>query len=327
VTVERLPPLVLHRPTTLPDAVALLSRLPHARPIAGGTDLVPNLRDGLCGADALVDVSAIAGLDGLASDGDGLGIGSGVTIARLVESRALDGPYAAIREAAATIAGPAHRSVATVGGNLCLDTRCVFYNQSAWWRRANANCLKYGGEICHVAPQGKRCHAAFAGDLAPALLALDATVEIAGPAGLRSVALASLYAEDGARHLRLAHDELVAAVRVPTPAPGTRSGYRKSRVRGGIDFPLAGVAVALSVQARAITALRVALTGTNSRPFLVEGTEALVGSAPTDASLHALGKLVQKQASPMRTTATAANYRRQVAAVLAQRLVADLAAA
>jgi len=327
MTMERLPPLVLHRPGSVTDAVALLARTPRAKPIGGGTDLVPNLRHGLNAVDALVDLSAIPGLDRIGLDGEGLTLGSGATLAAIVASDLVDGAYAAIRDAATVVAGPSHRTVATVGGNLCLDTRCVFYNQSAWWRAANHHCLKYGGETCHVAPQGKRCHAAFAGDLAPALLVLGAAVDVAGPAGPRTLPLADLYADDGRQHLCLARDELITAIRVPAPPPGLRTGYRKSRVRGAIDFPLAGVAAAVATQDGAIAALRVALTGTNSRPLLLEGTDALVGAPPGESTLHALGKLVQKQASPMRTTAGSSNYRRQVAAVLAQRLVAALAAA
>ncbi len=322
---ERLPALTLHRPATLEEAVSLLATLPRARPIAGGTDLIPNLRDGLGDTDALVDVSAVPALDRFELTAEGVTIGSGVTLARLVAAPELDGPFVALREAAAAVAGPAHRTVATVGGNLCVDTRCVFYNQSAWWRSANAHCLKYGGETCHVAPQGKRCHAAFSGDLAPALLALDAAVDIAGPRGSRRLPLAALYVDDGARHLALPRDEIITAAHVPAAAPGQRSGYRKSRVRGAMEFPLAGVAACIVVTEGIVAQLRIALTGTNSRPFVLEGTDDFVGKVPAADTLAALGKLVQRQVSPMRTTAVAANYRRQVAVVLAQRLLADLA--
>ncbi len=223
------------------------------------------------------------------------------------------------------MAGPGHRSVATIGGNLCLDTRCVFYNQSEWWRQANDFCLKHGGETCHVAPQGKRCHAAFSGDLAPALIALDASVEIVGRAGPRSLPLAEIYADDGAASLRLLADELIVSVHVPPQPERARSGYRKARVRGAMDFPLAGVAMRATFDGRRIDSLRVALTGTNSRPLLLADAEALCGSAVDEAILAALGKRIGRQVSPMRTAVTASNYRRQVAIVLAQRLLADLA--
>ena len=318
-----LPAFELARPSTLADAVALLAR-PGARALAGGTDLVANLRRGLERPALLVDLGAVAGLDAIAVDDAGLALGAGATLARVAADARLVEGYAAIAEAARAVAAPQHRNAATVGGNLCVDTRCVFYNQSAWWRAANRHCLKRGGDTCHVAPQGTRCHAAFCGDLAPALIALDAEVEIATPHGLRRLPLEALYRDDGAAPLALAAGELVTRVRVPR-ARGLRSGYRKARVRGSIDFPLAGVAIALRTDGARIARLRVALTGTNTRPLRLAGTEALEGR-PVDAALEAeLGKLVAKQVSPMRTTATASNYRRQVAAAMARRLLGDLA--
>jgi len=322
---EHLPPFVLARPATLSQAALLLTADRRARIVAGGTDLVPNLRDGLGEPSVLVDLSAIAGLDRIDVTAAAATFGAGTSLARLAAHAGLREALPILAEAALTIAAPGHRTVATVGGNLCLDTRCVFYNQSAWWRRTNDHCLKHGGETCHVAPQGKRCHAAFAGDLAPALLVLGAEIDVFGSRGARRIALDKLYADDGAAHLALAPGEIVVGVRVPRPPSGARAGYRKARARGAIDFPVAGVAALVSMHDGAVSDLRVALTGTNSRPFLLEGTAELAGRPLDDAALARLGKLVQKQVSPMRTTVTPSNYRRQVAVVLAQRLVRELA--
>jgi 4-hydroxybenzoyl-CoA reductase subunit beta len=327
MSMQSLPRFRLARPRDLAEAAALLAGDAGARVLAGGTDLIANLRDGLAAPSLLVDLAAIGELDALRVDAQGVRIGARVALARLAADARVGSTCPAIAQAAASVAGPAHRNVATVGGNLCLDTRCIFYNQSEWWRRATDYCLKYRGEICHVAPQGKSCQAAYCGDLAPALLALDAGVEITGKGGVRRIALADLYVEDGAAHLALAPGEIVVAVQVPAAAARLRSGYRKARVRGAIDFPLAGVAAALSMEAGVLKSLRIALTGTNARPFVLQGTDALVGKAPGEAALAAIGKLVQHQVRPLRTTATAANYRRQVASVLAQRLVRELAAA
>ena len=313
----------LKRVTTVAEALAWLAT-PTARIVAGGTDLVPNLRRGIEAPAMLVDVTGIAALDALALDATPRTIGAAVTLARLASHPGVVTDYPALAEAAAEVAAPAHRNAGTVGGNLCLDTRCVFYNQSEWWRASNGYCLKRGGDRCHVAPQGARCHAAFCGDLAPALIVLGGEVEIASAAGTRRVPLAALYRDDGAAHLALAQGEFVVAVQLPPPA-GMRSGYRKARVRGSVDFPLAGVAIAATFEGARIARIEVALTGTNSHPLALRGTEALVGREVDDATLAALGKLVAKQVSPMRTTVTASNYRRQVASVLAQRLLRDLA--
>ena len=314
---------VLHRPRSLGEATALLA-VPGGRVIAGGTDLVTNLRRGLERPETLVDLGGVPGLGDIALEGGTLTLGACVTLAQLALEPRVQAQFPALCAAASAVAGPGHRSIATVGGNLCLDTRCVFYNQSEWWRRANRYCLKRGGDICHVAPQGDHCHAAFSGDLAPVLLVLGAELDIAGTAGVRRMPLAGLYREDGAAHLTLGRGEIVAAIRIPAPLPGLRCGYRKSRARGAIDFPLAGVAAALEPFGAHARSLRVALTGTNSQPFLLAGTGAFDRQVIDESALAQLGKLVQKQVKPMRTTVTASNYRRQVAAVLAQRLVRDL---
>jgi 4-hydroxybenzoyl-CoA reductase subunit beta len=315
---------VLRRAHSLSEAAAMLAE-PGARLLAGGTDLIPNLRYGLERPQTLVELGGIAGLDEIREDGAQLVIGAGVTLANLARDARLREAYPAIAQAAAAIAAPGHRTVATVGGNLCLDTRCVFYNQSEWWRRSNRYCLKREGEICHVAPHGKHCHAAYSGDLAPAMLVLGAEIAITTPSGSRTVPLTELYRDDGAQHLALGRGEFVAAVRLPGPAPGLRSAYRKARARGAIDFPLAGVAVALELGQGLVRTLRVALTGTNERPLLLAGTDAFSGERVDEPLFAKLAKLVQRQVSPMRTTAVASNYRRQVAVVLAQRLVRELA--
>lgn len=320
-------PFALHRPASVAEAVARLAAEPAARPIAGGTDLVPNLRRGLGAPALLVDVTAIPGLDGIEAGPDGsVRLGANATLARLARDPLVAARLPALRDAAAAVAGPAHRSAATLGGNLCLDTRCTFYNQSAWWRAANNHCLKHGGDTCHVAPQGRRCHAAYAGDTAPVLIALDAEVEVAGPAGTRRLPVHALYVEDGAAHLALARGELVVGVHVPAQPAHARCGYRKLRARGAMDFPLAGVAARVALDGARLAGLRVALTGTNACPLLLADTGPLAGGPVDEALLGALGKLVFRQASPMRTTAVSAHWRRSVAAVTAQRLVAALAA-
>jgi 4-hydroxybenzoyl-CoA reductase subunit beta len=314
----------LKRPASVAEASALLATS-GARVIAGGTDLVPNLRRGIEAPDTLVDVTGVAGLDALDLDANPRVIGAAVTLARLAGDPRVGAEYPALAQAAAQIAAPAHRNAGTLGGNLCLDTRCVFYNQSEWWRASNGYCLKRGGDRCHVAPQGKRCHAAYSGDLAPALMALDALVDLASIDGVRTVPLAALYRDDGAANLTLRPGELVVSARLPAAMPGSRSAYRKARVRGSVDFPLAGVAISVTFEASRIAAIRIAMTGTNSHPLALAGTDALVGRVVDEASLAALGKLVAKQVSPMRTTVTASNYRRQVASALAQRLLRELA--
>ena len=225
----------------------------------------------------------------------------------------------------------------TVGGNLCLDTRCIFYNQSEWWRDANNHCLKTTGTICHVAPKSRGvCFATFSGDLAPALLTLGAEVDIAGPSGKRSILLNKLYIGfarqdvpvtetqgDGKFYLSLRPGEIITAVRARN-SPGLRSGYDKIRIRKSIEYPVAGVAVALKREGHTLTDLRVAFTGTNPRPVLLEGTIDLCGGKLDDRVYKGLDTLVRDQIMPMKTTFTPGHYRRRVAGVLARRLLTRL---
>ena len=321
---EYMPEFRTIRPATVAEAVALRADEPDARYIAGGTDIVPNIRRGIVAPPVLIDLGGIEELRSIKAQDGGLRIGAGVTLAELVESDRISGPFPGIAAAAGAVAANSHREAATVGGNLCLDTRCVFYNQSEWWRRSNDYCLKSRGEICHVAPKGNHCFAAFSGDLAPALLVLGAEVEIASPSGSRVAPLGAIYRDDGLDHLTLGIDELLTAVFIPAPAQGTRTGYVKARVRSAIDFPLAGVAAALKRDGEAIAELRIALTGTNSMPLLIEGTDDLTGGPLDDGLMGKLDGLVRKQIQPMNSTFTPPGYRRRVISNLTGSLVTRL---
>jgi 4-hydroxybenzoyl-CoA reductase subunit beta len=321
-----LPNFAIARPRDIESAVTARQQESSSLFLAGGTDLIVNLRLGLGSPKLLIDLSAIDSLREKSFAATGVRIGAGTSLMELTEMAAIRRRYRALAEAADAVASPTTRSVATIGGNLCLQTRCIYYNQSEWWRRANKYCLKHGGDVCHVAPQGQRCHAAFSGDIAPALMVLDAEVGVAGRNGQRRrVKLADFYREDGRAHLTLAAEEILTCVHLPPDPP--RSSYRKVRVRGAIDFPLAGVAVALAMDGESLVQLRVGITGTNSRPFLLKGVEVLYGRALDDNALHELETLVQKQVQPMRTTTISAHYRRLAAAALVRRLTTALASA
>lgn len=319
-----MPEFRLVRPSTVEEAIASQLEHPASRFVAGGTDLLVNMRHGIGSPDLLIDLAGIDELSGIETKKSGVTIGTGVTIATLARDAEIARRYRALVQAAGAIAGPGHRIMGTVGGNLCLDTRCIYYNQSHWWRAANGFCLKSGGDICHVAPQGRRCHAAYTGDLAPALLALGAEVDIASAHGRRRISLSGIYVEDGKAHLALAEDELIVAVHLPPDTPP--SAYEKVRLRRSIDYPLAGVAVALAASCANVGSLRIALTGTNSRPFLLTGTESFTGRPVGEKLLQEIARLVQKQVQPMRTMIASANYRRVAAAAVAKRLTARLIA-
>jgi 4-hydroxybenzoyl-CoA reductase subunit beta len=334
---DALPQFDLLRPRTLDELIAARAGHAESRLLGGGTDLVVNIRRGIVAPPVLIDVNGVPELRAIRADSQALEIGAAVTLADLARHPEVMRHYPVVAQAAAHIAGPTHRAMGTVGGNLCLDTRCIYYNQSEWWRAANHHCLKTTGAICHVAPKSRGvCFATFSGDLAPALLTLDAEINIAGPNGRRTMPLADLYIGyarqdepvtktrgDGKYFLSLGPGEFVAAVRANN-TPGLRSAYDKIRIRRSIEYPVAGVAVALRRDGDRLTDLRVAFTGTNPRPVRLNGTAALCGG-PLDARVFSgLEALVRDQIMAMKTTFTPGHYRRRVAGVLARRLVQRL---
>jgi 4-hydroxybenzoyl-CoA reductase subunit beta len=334
---DALPPFALVRPRTLDDIVKAFAEHPDGRLLGGGTDLVVNIRRGIVAPPVLIDVNHVAELRTIAADADTIDIGAAVTLAELAAHPQVVRHYPVLAQAAGCIAGPTHRNMGTVGGNLCLDTRCLFYNQSEWWRAANNHCLKTTGDICHVAPKSRGiCFATFSGDLAPALLTLGAEVDLAGPQGKRTIPLGQLYIGhsrqdqpitetlgDGKYYLALRGGEFITAVRARN-APGLRSAYDKIRIRRSIEYPVTGVAVALRREGDTLADLRVAFTGTNPRPVLLAGTQALCGGALEARVFKGLDALVRDQIMSMKTTFTPGHYRRRVAGVLARRLVTKL---
>ncbi len=334
---DALPDFRVLNPTTLDEAIAARSAHPDARPLGGGTDLVVNIRRGIVAPKVLIDMTGVAELHAIKADATALEIGASVRLSEIAAHPGVLKHYPVVAQAAAHIAGPTHRNMGTVGGNLCLDTRCIFYNQSEWWRDANNHCLKTTGTVCHVAPKSRGvCFATYSGDLAPALLTLGAEVDIAGPSGRRTIPLEKLYIGfarqdvpvtetqgDGKYYLSLRPGEIVTAVRAKNTA-GLRSAYDKIRIRRSIEYPVAGVAVALRREGDRLADLRVAFTGTNPRPVLLAGTRELTGGPLDDRVLKGLDALVRDQIMPMKTTFTPGHYRRRVAGVLARRLLTRL---
>ena len=334
---DALPEFRIINPKTLAEAIAARADNPQAMPLGGGTDLVVNIRRGIVAPPVLIDMNRVPELHTIHADEKSLELGASVTLSEIARHPAINRFYPVVAQAAAHIAGPTHRNMGTVGGNLCLDTRCIFYNQSEWWRDANNHCLKTTGTICHVAPKSRGvCFATFSGDLAPALLTLGAEVDIAGPSGKRTIPLETLYIGfarqdvpvtetqgDGKYYLSLRPGELVTAVRAKNTA-GLRSAYDKIRIRRSIEYPVAGVAVALRKDKSKLTDLRIAFTGTNPRPVLLAGTAELCGGGVDERVIKGLDALVRDQIMPMKTTFTPGHYRRRVAGVLARRLLTRL---
>jgi 4-hydroxybenzoyl-CoA reductase subunit beta len=319
-----LPAFKFLRPRSIEQAVVYLAA--HGDDLhilAGGTDLLPSMKQRLFTPAYLMDIRGIEGLNGIhVRPGVGVEIGALTPLSVIEDSELIRRDYRVLHEAAMTVASPILRNMGTLGGNICLDTRCVWYNQSLQWRRSCGFCIKKDGDLCHVAPGGKKCWAVFSADTPPALLCLDAELEIAGPKGFRRVPIRDFYTNIGDARMKLVHNEMLTRVVLPEASSGWKGSYLKLRIRGSIDYPLAGVAVAVKQNGGPIEAARVAVTAVNPAPLLVPAAEhALVGKRIDEHVAAVVGELAAKTAKPLTTSALTPEYRREVIKVYAKRAV------
>jgi len=324
-----LPEFRLLRPRGLEDALAQLSpQKGNIRVLAGGTDLIPSMRQKLFEPQYVLDLRGISPLRGIRPQSDGgVEIGALTTIRAIERSDFLRQHYPVLSEAAATVASPVLRNMGTIGGNICLDTRCLWYNQSLTWRKGCGFCIKKDGDLCHVAPGGSKCWAAFSGDTPPALLCLNAEIEIANAAGTRRIPLADFYTGLGDTYRNLQPHELVTRVFLPASSAGYRGVYRKLRVRGSIDYPLAGVAVVMKRSNGHVGDARIGITAVNPAPLLVKGaTELLTGKAVDESLAETVGDLAARISKPLTTSALTPAYRREMIRVFTKRAILAAAA-
>lgn len=321
-----LPQFRLLRPRTVEEAVALLAKhragegARATRIVAGGTDLIPSMQQKLFEPEYVLDIGRVAELKGIRQTRDGVEIGALTTLTHIEHSAFLREHYCVLTEAAATVASPVLRNMGTIGGNICLDTRCLWYNQSLTWRKGCGFCIKKDGDLCHVAPGGTKCWAVFSGDTPAALLCLTAEIEIAGAAGFRRLPLQDFYRGEGDNYRNLQPDEILTRVFLPSTSGDYRGVYRKLRIRGSIDYPLAGVAVALRHSNGQVSDARVALTAVNPAPVLVKNAgRMLEGKRIDDALAEVVGDLAAKTAKPLTTSALTPEYRREMIRVFTKR--------
>ena len=322
-----LPQFKLLRPRTLEEALSLLARHTGESPastrvVAGGTDLIPSMRQKLFEPEFVLDIRHVAGLKDIRQTDGGVEIGALASLTAIEQSALLRRRYPVLTQAAATVASPLLRNMGTIGGNICLDTRCLWYNQSLTWRKGCGFCIKKDGDLCHVAPGGTKCWAAFSGDTPPALLCLEAEVEIASASGTRRIPLDEFYTGDGEAYRKLRPDELLTRVLLPESSADYLGVYRKLRVRGSIDYPLAGVAVVMKRSNGHISDARLAITAVNPAPLLVKGAgELLLGKMMDEELAAAAGDLAAKSARPLTTSALTPEYRREMIRVFTKRAV------
>jgi len=321
-----LSPFKLLRPRALDHALAdLQEHVSNIRVLAGGTDVLPSMAQKLFEPERVLDLRRVGELKGIRETEQGIEIGGLTTLREIERSQVLHERYPVLVEAARTVASPVIRNMGTIGGNICLDTRCLWYNQSLAWRKSCGFCIKKDGDLCHVAPGGSKCWAAFSGDTPPALLCLKAEIEIASAAGTRRIALSDFYSGIGDDYRKLRPNELVTRIILPKRSAGYRGVYRKLRIRGSIDYPLAGVAVAIRRSNGHVEDLRLGITAVNPAPLLVKGTEELIANGSHSEEIaEAAADLAARTAKPLTTSALTPEYRREMIRVFTKRAVVEL---
>ncbi len=320
----RLPPFRYHRPVTVSEAVALHLECETGQYVAGGTDLIPNMKHGLFEPPDLISLRRVQELRGVERRNGELRVGAGETLASIATDPLVLEHAPALAAAAGQVAGPQLRNAGTLGGNLCLDTRCTYYNQTRFWREALGFCLKKDGSVCHVTKVGKKCVAAHSADTPPVLMSLDATVELTGPDGSRELPVADLFVTDGIWNSRREPSEVLCAVRIPV-RPDRRQGYAKLRQRKSIDFPLLTVAVAADMAGDVVTSVRGVVTALGARPRVLSGWDELAQGRRLDADLiEALAARAHEQCRPLENMIVDVDWRRAMVPVYVRKALAQL---
>jgi 4-hydroxybenzoyl-CoA reductase subunit beta len=312
----RLPLFAFRAPRTIEEATRILhGEGPSAMPLAGGTDLLPNMKRRQQVPHTLLSLRGVEGLHDIRFDDSGTRLGACLTLSEIARDPRFRNGATALAQAASSVATPHIRNMGTLGGNLCLDTRCNYYNQNYEWRKAINFCMKKDGVTCWVAPNSPKCMAVSSTDTAPALMALGARVRLASQSGEREVSLADLYNNDGMNYLHRRPDEILAEVLLDS-LHGWRSTYWKLRRRGSFDFPVLSVAAAARFgRAGLIEDARIVIGSAASRPLVAaESAQFLGGRVLTDETIAEAAALAARIAKPLDNTDFDMSWRKKVTA-------------
>jgi 4-hydroxybenzoyl-CoA reductase subunit beta len=326
----RLPRFRYAAPASLAEAAAMLADLgPEAQVVAGGTDLFPNMKRRQQTPGTVIGLRGIAALHARSADpARGFAIGALTPLSAVEHDPAIAAAWPALARAASLVATPPIRNMGTLGGNLCLDTRCSYYDQTQEWRAAIGYCMKREGETCWVAPSSPRCWAVSSSDTAPVLCALGAEIVLVSSAGERCIPASELFADDGMQYLTRRPDEILAEIRLPAPAQGDRSAYVKLRRRGSFDFPVLGVAVRARFAACGkVEQASIFVGGAGSRPHEARAAaELLIGRPLGDDAIREAAAAIAHVAKPMQNTDFSLSWRKAVAHAYAARALHELCA-
>jgi 4-hydroxybenzoyl-CoA reductase subunit beta len=321
----RLPPFRYVAPRSAEEAARVLAdHGPEAMAVAGGTDLYPNMKRGQFGPKVLVALRRLPGASGIAANG-ALRLGALATLTEVASHKAVLARWPSVARSAGLVSSPPLRNAGTIGGNLCVDTRCNYYNQSESWRAAIGYCMKKDGDVCLVAPGSRICWALSSSDTAPVMIALGAEVTLVGPSGERRLPVRDLYGNDGIDYLAKKPEEILTEIRVPD-RPGWRMTYRKLRRRGSIDFPILGVAAAVRMKGQVIEEARIVLGAVHVRPVQATDAEAfLVGRRLDGETIETAAGIAYQPARPLDNADLVYAWRKRMARIEVARALRELA--
>jgi len=322
----RLPPFRYVAPRTAGEAARILAgHGPEAMAVAGGTDLFPNMKRRQFTPRLLVGLRNLEGASGVQANG-GLTIGALATLSAVAASPVVTARWPAVARSAGLVSSPPLRNAGTMGGNLCVDTRCNYYNQSESWRASIGYCMKKDGEVCLVAPGSDKCWALSSSDTAPVMIALGAEVTLVGPSGERRIAVSDLYGPDGIAYLTKRPEEVLTAIHVPDRS-GWATTYRKVRRRGSIDFPVLGVAVAVRRGAsRQVEEARIVLGAVHTAPVEAADAEEFLRGRPLDPeTIEMAAGIAYKPAKPLDNADLAYAWRKRMARIEVARALREVA--
>ena len=317
----RLPKFEYFEPQDLKEAISILQSDPSARVLAGGTDLLVNMKHRVECAQAVVNLKGIGGLDYIKQDNGAVRIGALTNLKRLYMTPMIVENLPGLAEAAQAVGSYHHQAMGSLAGNICQQNRCKFFNQSLWWRSSRPTCFKAGGEICHVLNKKEICYASYCGDVAPALLVLNARIVLDGPEGENETKLEELFSGDGKAPLNLQPGNILTEVIIPASAMDGVSSYNKFANRDSIDFPILGTAFWASLDTRQY---RVAFTAVDRKPIRAHQVESFLnGKDLSEENIEAACDLAAKEARPVKNTVYAPSHKRRMMGLLLKEAVSQ----
>ncbi len=320
----RLPQFEYVEPNSIREASKVLATDPKGTVLlAGGTDLLVNMKHRVVLPKKVINLKSIPRLSYISESKEGLKVGALTSLYNIATSTVVKEKYPSLAEAAREVGAYSHQVMGTIGGNLCQQNRCRFYNQSPFWRSAREICYKAGGKICHVVKKSKECHSAYCGDMAPVLIALDAKIKVIGPEGERSFPLKRLYTGNGKKPLALRRGEILREILIPQPSGKTL--YLKWRLRGSLEFPIVSLAMHIdNVEESEIRGSRIVFSAVGPAPVeAIQAEKMLKGVTLDDRLIEKVAIQAVKEISPMRTSIYSPSYKRKMAGILVRQALSS----